>query len=517
MVVLKEMKEKDSDPLEKKPQEKEISETENPPSNTTSRLFVRNLPYMTTELDLVEAFGIHGEISEVHIVVDKKTKKSKGFAFIEFESASDAKTALKELDGSIFQGRLLHVLPSDEKPRSHFQSVHPAENSSLSSFKKEKEAKLKETIGNRVAWNTFYIKPDTIMEAVADHYQISKSDLMNPDASDLGVRLALGETHILEKTKNELENAGVDISKLEEAAAASGKSALKQSILRSNTTLIVKNLHYHSNETELREMFQSFGEIERFVMPSTHAMAIIQFQNAEDSQRAFRNLAYKKYKSVPLYLEWAPKDLLTQPIQNSQQKEKEDESEEIGVTLYVKNLSFSTKDSDLAKHFDIAASEIGGQLRSARVARKTHSNGTIVSAGFGFVELNSESVAQHVLQKLQDSVLDGHKLQIRRSTRCLTKNAKPPSNEENDETTKLIVKNLAFESTREDVLQLFHPYGQISHCRLPKRFDGRHRGFAFLEFVTKEQAKNAKERISGTHLYGRRLKIEFADSEQSIE
>lgn len=46
--------------------------------------------------------------------------------------------------------------------------------------------------------------------------------------------------------------------------------------------------------------------------------------------------------------------------------------------------------------------------------------------------------------------------------------------------------------------------------RLPKKFDGHHRGFAFLEFTTKQEAANALEGVGGTHLYGRRLVVEYA-------
>ncbi len=47
------------------------AETQEASIEETARLFVRNLPYSATEADLAEAFGQHGELSEVHIVMDK--------------------------------------------------------------------------------------------------------------------------------------------------------------------------------------------------------------------------------------------------------------------------------------------------------------------------------------------------------------------------------------------------------------------------------------------------------------
>lgn len=46
---------------------------------------------------------------------------------------------------------------------------------------------------------------------------------------------------------------------------------------------------------------------------------------------------------------------------------------------------------------------------------------------------------------------------------------------------------------------------QLKSLRLPKKFDGKHRGFAFVEFLTKQEAQNAFEALQSTHLYGRHM------------
>lgn len=56
-----------------------------------------------------------------------------------------------------------------------------------------------------------------------------------------------------------------------------------------------------------------------------------------------------------------------------------------------------------------------------------------------------------------------------------------------------MVRNVAFEATRKDIAGLFSPFGHLKSCRLPKKFDGSHRGFAFVEFTTKQEARNAME------------------------
>ena len=73
-------------------------------------------------------------------------------------------------------------------------------------------------------------------------------------------------------------------------------------------------------------------------------------------------------------------------------------------------------------------------------------------------------------------MLDGHKLVLRLSLRKGAKDepakaaAKAPG-----KGTKLVVRNVAFEATRKDIVALFGPFGQVKSCRLPKKFDGSHR------------------------------------------
>jgi hypothetical protein len=66
-------------------------------------------------------------------------------------------------------------------------------------------------------------------------------------------------------------------------------------------------------------------------------------------------------------------------------------------------------------------------------------------------------------------------------------------------------------------LHLHHAASPCSVGRLPKKFDGNHRGFAFLEFTTKQEAQNALEGVGGTHLYGRRLVVEYAQVRMTLD
>lgn len=64
--------------------------------------------------------------------------------------------------------------------------------------------------------------------------------------------------------------------------------------------------------------------------------------------------------------------------------------------------------------------------------------------------------------------------------------------------------------------ELFKVFGELKYVRLPKKIDGAHRGFGFVDFVTVNDAERAFESLSqSTHFFGRRLVLEWAEPEQS--
>ena len=120
---------------------------------------------------------------------------------------------------------------------------------------------------------------------------------------------------------------------------------------------------------------------------------------------------------------------------------------------------------------------------------------------------------------MQGMELDGHKLQLKLSNKKGVNEKK--SNKKRkaggaEASTKLLVKNLAFEANIKELRELFSTFGQIKRARLPRKFDGGHRGFAFIDFVTKQEAKNAFESLQDSHLYGRHLVIEWAKEDGDL-
>ena len=81
----------------------------------SKKVFVGNLPFKLRGKELRELFSEFGEIEDSTVILDKFTKRSKGFGFVTFVNDADAEKAISEMNGKDVEGRDLTV--SEAKPR----------------------------------------------------------------------------------------------------------------------------------------------------------------------------------------------------------------------------------------------------------------------------------------------------------------------------------------------------------------------------------------------------------------
>ncbi len=80
------------------------------------KLFVGNLSYQITELELREAFAQEGRnVQSVRIALDRETQRPRGFAFIEMATEADADGAIKQWNGQLLSGRAVFVEKAQER------------------------------------------------------------------------------------------------------------------------------------------------------------------------------------------------------------------------------------------------------------------------------------------------------------------------------------------------------------------------------------------------------------------
>lgn len=128
-------------------------------------------------------------------------------------------------------------------------------------------------------------------------------------------------------------------------------------------------------------MFEPFGTIARLILPPFGITALVEFVEPSEAKKAFSKLAYSKFKHLPLYLEWSPDNVFSNPAETKSEKlpdneetreamniesidknaasqivdnKNEEEDEEVPepeTTLFVKGLNFETGDETLRQVF----------------------------------------------------------------------------------------------------------------------------------------------------------------------
>lgn len=256
------------------------------------------------------------------------------------------------------------------------------------------------------------------------------------------VRLALGETQIVLDTKKFLEENEICLD-----AFNTNKPK------RSTTIILAKNLPADTKVSEIISLFSKFGILGRVVLPPSGITSLIEFIEPSEARTAFRNLAYTKFKHLPLYLEWAPENTfkisLAQStaksinlivddnktdekiISNSsnsvavshnrteetiQESEEEYEPPEENTTIFIKNLNTTTREKAIEDHFKKL-----GKIHSIQITMKKDPENpkNKISLCYGFIQFKHYATAEKCLKQMQFSDLDGSKLELKRSDRTL--------------------------------------------------------------------------------------------------
>jgi len=402
------------------------------------RVHVINLPHGSTGKEVEDFFTQFGTVRETHLVMDEDLGRPRGIAFVTFVFPKDAVKAVKEGDMHIFQGRLIRVNPAIEQLKKE-----EAKGEKLTDFQAKRLEKKRAEASSAVhTWNLLFTSANAAAAAVADQLDdVDRSDLLLGASAkdDVAVKAAIAETEVISQTKEWLKDQGISASAFER----SGKSILTANVAtalpRSQDTIVIKHLPADVELDSLRFMFTRNGEtLVKFLLSPSRTVAIAQFADPACAKRCFTANAFRKYKAVPLYLEWAPQSIFVTHAELEEEKEEE-------------------------------------QSKLEQPEKRTD------------------------MQSLQSI-----------------------------ETSRLCVRNVAFEATSKDIRKLFSAYGRVVAVRLPTKLTGagdastglrkQHRGFAFVEFTSKAEMAKAFEALQSTHLYGRKLVLEPAAMEDgSVE
>ena len=397
----------------------------------------------------------------MHLPIDAKSRKRKGFGFVTYVLPSDADRCVEGLHGSAFEGRVLTAKRAEMRPADHAPIRR--------TFADKRADERKQKAATEAPSSREFVSATSAKDAAAERSGTSKAQLFDPTSSDAAVASTLAESAAQNEARTYFSTKGY---------------ALDAST-RSRTALLVKNLPASTSVQDVRTLFAQSGVVNDVLLAPSHTSAIVEFEQPSEARTALKKLAYRAFDGTPLYVGWAPA-----------RNEDSDDELETG-TIYVKNLAFSTTTQDLERHFGTI-----GKVRS--VVFPGSADDGFENRGFGFVEFSSSTDAAKALSLTE---LNGRTLVIESSK--VSKKAASSSKKQ----TKLVVRNLAFAASAGDVRDLFGTFGPLRNVRVPKRYDGRARGFAFVEFERASDAASARRALGAAHLYGRHLVIDWAENE----
>lgn len=360
-----------------------------------------------------------------------------GFGTVTYVMPEHAVRAFNELDGTIFHGRLLHLIPGKNKD----DEVDP--DAEGLSFKQKKELKQKQLAGSSHNWNTLFMGVNAVANVLAKSYGTSKEHILDANAggSSAAVRLALGETEIILQMKEFLEKNDVCLDVFEQIPKK-----------RSGTVIVAKNLPANTEISDIHPLFSKFGLISRIVLPPSGVTALIEFLEPTEARSAFKKLAYSKFKDLPLYLEWAPENTFKTPgsaamkfddvpitvadkprvnvfakkpviieevkpaVEEEAEEPEDDTSPEPNTTIFLRNLNFVTREPTIRDHFRRL-----GAIHMIQVAMKKDPDNPQkpISLGYGFIQFKRNDSTEKALATMQFTTIEGNKVELKRSDRTL--------------------------------------------------------------------------------------------------
>ena len=89
-------------------------------------IYVGNLPYSVRNDELRDAFEEFGTVDSAEVIFDRRTKRSRGYGFVEMANDEEARDAIQALNGTNFQGRELRV--DESKPKGEKQTSSKTRN-----------------------------------------------------------------------------------------------------------------------------------------------------------------------------------------------------------------------------------------------------------------------------------------------------------------------------------------------------------------------------------------------------
>jgi polyadenylate-binding protein len=354
-------------------------------------LYVGELDPSVTEAMLFEIFNMIGPVSSIRVCRDAVTRRSLGYAYVNFLNANDGERAMEQLNYSLIRGRPCRIMWSQRDPalrRTGFGNI----------FIKN----LDETIDNKALHDTFTAFGNILSCKVAIgeggslgygfvHYETQ-------DAADATIQAVNGMLlndkkvfvghHIPRKER---------LAKIEEARARF-------------TNVYAKNVDTAVTQEEFEELFKKFGTITSCVLSvdeegKSRGFGFINYEDHDAAQQAVNELHDSDFHGQKLFVARAQKKSeREEELRRSYEAAKNEKLSKFeGVNLYLKNIPEEYDDERLREEFSAF-----GTITSCKIMRAPSG----VSRGFGFVCFSAPDEANKAVAEMNGKMMDNKPLYV---------------------------------------------------------------------------------------------------------
>ncbi|NXN66954.1 NUCL protein, partial [Himantopus himantopus] len=252
-------------------------------------------------------------------------------------------------------------------------------------------------------------------------------------------------------------------------------------------SLFVGNLTSSKDYEELKAALKEFFgkkniEVLDVRIGASKRFGYVDFSSAEDMDKALQ-LNGKKLMGLEVKLEKA----------KSKETMKENKKERDARTLFVKNLPYRLTEDEMREVFENAV--------EIRIVMNKEGN----SKGMAYIEFKTEAEANKALEEKQGAEIDGRAMVIDFTGEKSHQDHQKGGGERESKT--LIVNNLSYAASEETLQELFK---KASSIKMPQNNQGRPKGYAFVEFPTTEDAREALNSCNNTEIEGRAIRLEFS-------
>jgi len=351
-------------------------------------LYVGDLAPDVSEVTLFEHFADVGPVASVRVCRDATTRRSLGYAYVNFHSITDAERALDTMNFTLIRGKPCRIMWSQRDPSVRKSGVGNV-------FVNH----LHKSVDNKALFDTFSIFGNILSVKVA--------------TSNAGESLGYGFVHFQteEAATAAIEKVNGMVINDQVVSVSHFKSKNERGGVDKShfTNVYVKHLPEDVTEEELKDLFAEHGEITSVFMPTdangkSKGFAFVNFSESKSAVEAVDELNGKDYKEKKLYVGRAQKkEERERELREKGEKVRQDIQKKYqGVNLYIKNLSDEMTEERLREIFAAF-----GTITSAKIAAQGSK-----SRGFGFVCYSNPEEATKAITEMNGKMIDQKPLYV---------------------------------------------------------------------------------------------------------